>query len=195
MATLYCTSLTDKELLQQYIEGDTQIFSILVKKYSKRIYTSIYMFVKDKYLAEDILQETFIKIIDSLRDKTYRNEGKFLPWALRISYNLCIDYYRKQKRTPAIVDGDGNDIFNTIGVYDISEEDKIIKNQQISKIKILIQLLPVEQREVLILRHYAELSFKEISMITGVSINTALGRMRYAIINLKKMVEEKGVEV
>ncbi len=192
---MYCTTLSDKELLHQYIQGDTHSFSVLVSRHSKRIYTTIYMFVKDKYLAEDLLQETFIKIIDSLRGNVYRNEGKFLPWALRIAYNLCIDHYRKKKRIPVIVDGDGNDIFNTIGVYDLSEEEKTIKTQQISKIKQLIQLLPEEQKEVLILRHYADMSFKEISTITGVSINTALGRMRYAIINLKKLIEEKGVEV
>lgn len=192
---MYCTTLTDKELLQMYIQGDNQSLSILVNRHSKRIYTTIYMFVKDKYLAEDLLQETFIRIIDSLRDNAFRNEGKFLPWALRIAYNLCVDYYRKQKRVPTIVDGDGNDIFNTIGVYDLSEEEKTIKTQQISKMKMLIQLLPEEQREVLILRHYADMSFKEISVITGVSINTALGRMRYAIINLKKLIEEKGIEM
>jgi RNA polymerase sigma factor (sigma-70 family) len=195
MGTMYCTALTDQELLHLYVNGDVNSLSILIHRHKKRIYTTIYMFVRDKYLAEDIFQETFIKIIDSLKVKSYRDEGKFLPWALRIAHNLCIDNYRKQKRKPTIVDGDGNDIFNTIGIYDINEEDRIITQQNISKIKKLIQLLPEEQKEVLILRHYADMSFKEIAKVTGISINTALGRMRYALLNLKKLIEEKKVEV
>ena len=195
MATMYCTAQSDQELLQQYIQGDVNSLSILIHRHSKRIYTTIYLFVKDKYLAEDLLQETFIKIIDSIKEKGYRDEGKFLPWSLRIAYNLCIDHYRKQKRRPTIIDGDGNDVFYNIGIFDTNEEDRIIRQQQVTKVKQLIQQLPEEQREVIVLRHYADLSFREISDITGVSINTALGRMRYALMNMKKMIAEQKVEI
>ena len=144
--------------------------------------------VKDEYLAEDIFQDAFIKVIKTLRAGRYNEEGKFLPWVLRIAHNLVIDHFRKEKRSPMIVNSDGFDIFDVLGIHDESMEEKMIKEQTYSDLKSLIHLLPDEQKEVLIMRHYGDLSFKEIADLTNVSINTALGRMRYALNNLRKML-------
>jgi RNA polymerase sigma-70 factor (ECF subfamily) len=153
------------------------------------------MFVKDNDLANDIFQETFIKIIDTIRSGRYNDEGKFLQWALRISYNLCVDLFRKNKRKPTISGSDDFDIFDTVSIAEECEESKIIRNQTHDKIRQLVNFLPQEQREVIMLRHYADLSFKEISELTNVSINTALGRMRYALINIRKMMMEKQISL
>lgn len=190
---MYCVETTDHELLTRYKAGDTEALNNLILKHKDRVYTSIIILVKDQYLAEDIFQETFIKVIDSIKSGSYKEEGKFLPWVLRIGHNLCIDHFRKVKRRPVVVDSEGNDIFDFIGHYDVSAEDKWIKQQTIHALRELIRELPDEQREVLILRHYAELSFKEIATMTNVSINTALGRMRYALLNLRKMMKDKKV--
>jgi RNA polymerase sigma-70 factor (ECF subfamily) len=188
---MYCVQTTDHELVTRYINGDFDALNILITRHKKRVYTAIYVLVRDQYVAEDIFQDTFFKVIDSLQAGSYKEEGKFLPWVLRISHNLCIDYFRKVKRKPVIVDSEGNDILDSIGMFDESAEDRWIRNQSIHSLRELIKQLPDEQREVLILRHYAELSFKEIAEMTNVSINTALGRMRYALLNLRKMVKEK----
>jgi RNA polymerase sigma-70 factor (ECF subfamily) len=188
---MYCVQTTDHELVTRYINGDFDALNILITRHKKRVYTAIYVLVRDQYVAEDIFQDTFFKVIDSLQAGSYKEEGKFLPWVLRISHNLCIDYFRKVKRKPVIVDSEGNDILDSIGMFDESAEDRWIRNQSIHSLRELIKQLPDEQREVLILRHYAELSFKEIAEMTNVSINTALGRMRYAQLNLRKMVKEK----
>lgn len=180
-------------MVTRYINGDIDALNTLISRHKKRVFTAILVLVKDRYIAEDIFQETFFKVIDSLQAGTYKEEGKFLPWVLRISHNLCIDYFRKIKRKPVIVDSEGNDILTSIGFLDESAEDKWMRKQSIHSIRELIRQLPDEQREVLILRHYAELSFKEIAEMTNVSINTALGRMRYALLNLRKMVKEKKV--
>lgn len=190
---MYCVQTTDHELVTRYINGDIDALNTLISRHKKRVFTAILVLVKDRYIAEDIFQETFFKVIDSLQAGTYKEEGKFLPWVLRISHNLCIDYFRKIKRKPVIVDSEGNDILTSIGFLDESAEDKWMRKQSIHSIRELIRQLPDEQREVLILRHYAELSFKEIAEMTNVSINTALGRMRYALLNLRKMVKEKKV--
>jgi RNA polymerase sigma factor (sigma-70 family) len=182
----------DQQLVRLFTQyGDTKALEHLISRHKSRIFTSIYICVKDRYLAEDIFQDTFIKVIDSLQAGSYKEEGKFLPWVLRISHNLCIDHFRRQKRLPGIVDGDGNDIFNYLPFETENKEEALIKEQMGVRVKRLIQMLPDEQREVLVLRHYAEMSFKEIADMTGVSINTALGRMRYALINLRKMMPEK----
>ena len=160
-----------------------------------KIYTSIYLFVKDHDLAEDIFQEVFIKIIDTLRKGKYNHEGKFLQWAMRISYNLCVDYFRRSKRRTKVSPSETFDIFDVLEVQDDNMETMIIKDQTYSKIKELVDLLPSEQREVVILRHYADMSFKEIASLTRVSINTALGRMRYALINIRKMVEDNHLQL
>lgn len=190
---MYCVQTTDHELVTRYVNGDINALNALVTRHKKRVYTAIFVLVRDQYVAEDIFQDTFFKVIDSLQAGSYKEEGKFLPWVLRISHNLCIDYFRKVKRKPVIVDSEGNDILDSIGMFDESAEDIWIRKQSIHSLRELIKQLPDEQREVLILRHYAELSFKEIADMTNVSINTALGRMRYALLNLRKMMREKRV--
>lgn len=192
---MYCVAITDNELLTRYINGETEALNALILRHKNRVYTAIYHLVKDQYIAEDIFQDTFIKVIDSLKSGSYKEEGKFLPWVLRIAHNLCIDYFRKIKRRPMVVDSEGNDILENYGAIDISVEDQWIKKQSIHALRDLIKQLPDEQREVLILRHYAELSFKEIAHMTNVSINTALGRMRYALLNLRKLIKEKNVTI
>jgi RNA polymerase sigma-70 factor (ECF subfamily) len=191
----YCVAQTDNELIHSYAKGDLNALNNLIQRHKKKVYTSILILLKDQYLAEDIFQETFIKVIDSLNSGSYKEEGKFLPWVLRIAHNLCIDYFRKIKRKPVIVDSDGNDILESIGFADQNVEDALIKEQSAQSIQSLIKLLPEEQREVLVLRYYADLSFKEISEMTNVSINTALGRMRYALINLRKLIDTQKVQL
>ena len=180
--------LTDQELIHKFIGGYQPCLEALIARHKSKIYTSIYLLVKDSYLAEDIFQETFIKVIHTLQAGKYNEEGKFLPWVIRIAHNLVIDYFRKQKRSPVITNVEGFDIFDVIQFYDEPLENKMIREQSHEDLKSMIQLLPTEQKEVLIMRHYGDLSFKEIADITGVSINTALGRMRYALNNLRKMM-------
>jgi len=188
-------SCTDKELIRTYIRGDERAFETLLTRHKGKIYTSIYMFVKDTDLANDIFQETFIKIIDTFRSGKYNEEGKFLQWALRISYNLCIDFFRKNKRRKIVTPTEDFDIFNLVNVSNDNQESRIIKEQTYAKVRQLVEALPDEQKEVILLRHYAELSFKEIAELTNVSINTALGRMRYALINIRKMVSEHHISL
>lgn len=187
------TSLNDQELIGQYLNGDEKAFEELLCRHRNKIYTSIYLFVKDQSLAEDIFQEVFIKIIDTLRKGKYNHEGKFVQWAMRISYNMCVDYFRRTKRRPKVAPTETFDIFDVLQATDDNAEQRIIKSQTHEKIRHLVDMLPPEQREVVILRHYADMSFKEIAQLTRVSINTALGRMRYALINIRKMIEEKEV--
>ncbi|MFM6976458.1 MAG: RNA polymerase sigma factor [Sphingobacteriaceae bacterium] len=179
---------SDQELIHLFLKGHQPSLEVLIRRHKSKIYTSIYLMVKDSYLAEDIFQDTFIKVVNTLKAGRYNEEGKFLPWVLRISHNLVIDYFRKEKRTPVITNVEGFDIFEVIKFYDESMEDRMVRQQTHQDLKRLIQLLPSEQKEVLIMRHYGELSFKEIADNTGVSINTALGRMRYALNNLRKMM-------
>lgn len=179
---------TDRQLVHLYLAGNESAIEELVHRYKSKIYTSIYLLVKDSYLAEDLFQDTFIKVIKTLKAGRYNDEGKFLPWAMRIAHNLVIDYYRKEKRTPLITNGDGFDIFDVLPFYDESTEERIIRHQSYKDLRKMIQLLPDDQKEVLIMRHYGEMSFKEIAEVTDVSINTALGRMRYALNNLRKMI-------
>ncbi len=184
-------SCTDRDLIRLYMSGNEQAFETLLNRHKAKIYSSIYVFVRDTDLANDIFQETFIKIIDTFRGSKYNEEGKFLQWALRIAYNLCVDYFRKNKRRPTVVTStDEFDVFAFIKDNDGNEEDNMIRNQTHGKIRQLIDALPMEQREVIVLRHYVDLSFKEIAELTGVSINTALGRMRYALINIRRMITE-----
>jgi len=177
--------------VHQYIQGHESSLEELIRRHKTKIYTSIYLLVKDSYLAEDIFQDTFIKVINTLKAGKYNEEGKFLPWVIRIAHNLVIDHFRKEKRTPVVTTVEGFDIFEVLKFYDESTEDKMIREQTHRDLRELIHLLPSEQKEVLIMRHYGELSFKEISDITEVSINTALGRMRYALNNLRKMMTSK----
>ncbi len=191
MQATHTAQLADQELIDLYLNGNEKAFEILLRRHKARIYTSIYIFCKDSQLAEDIFQEVFIKIINTLRSGRYNHEGKFLQWALRISHNLCVDYFRRDKRRPTIGQTDEYDIFNVIGLSDESPEQGIMRSQTHARIRHLVDSLPNEQREVVVLRHYADMSFKEIASLTRVSINTALGRMRYALINMRRMVEEK----
>lgn len=185
----------DQKLVKAYLNGNEASLEVLINRHKDRVYAAIYMFVRDKYLAEDIFQDTFIKVVESLRSGNYKEEGKFRPWVMRISHNLCIDYFRKVKRKPSVVDNEGFDIFEVLKFSGDNAEETMIKNQAKAKVKDLINQLPDEQKEVVVLRHYAEMSFKEIADMTGVSINTALGRMRYALINLRKLVTEKSISL
>jgi len=180
----------DKSLVKSYINGNERALGVLITRHKSRVYTAIYMFVKDTYLAEDLFQDTFIKVVDRLRRGKYKEEGKFLPWVLRIANNLCIDYYRKTKRKPGIVNPEGFDIFEVLNFQEDNEEDRMIKKERATYVKGLLDKLSPEQKEVVILRHYADLSFKQIAELTGVSINTSLGRMRYALINMRKMIDQ-----
>lgn len=186
----------DHILVSSYIKGNESALSELIKRHRQLIFSNILKLVKDRELANDLFQDLFVKIINTLKSGVYNEEGKFLPWVLRISHNLCIDYFRKSKRIPTVGNGSGNedfDIFRTIKTEDDNVEQKIIRNQILKDAKRLIEELPVEQREVLILRYYSDMSFQEIAEHTNVSINTALGRMRYALINLRKLVRDKQI--
>jgi RNA polymerase sigma-70 factor (ECF subfamily) len=185
--------LNDRDLITNYLQGDEKAFEVLLNRHKDKIYTSIYLFVKEDSLAQDIFQDVFIKIIDTLRKGRYNHEGKFLQWAMRIAYNMCVDHFRRSKRRTMIQPTDTFDIFEVLENKEVNMEQRMIQKQTHDKVRALIDLLPEEQREVVILRHYADLSFKEIAALTRVSINTALGRMRYALINIRKMVEENNV--
>ncbi len=184
------TMLKDRELIIQYLEGNNKCFEVLLNRHREKIYTSIYLFVKDHDLANDIFQDVFIKIIKTLKKGKYNHEGKFLQWAMRISYNMCIDNFRRSKRRTKVSATETFDIFDILESKDDNMETTMIKSQMHNKVRSLVDQLPEEQREVVILRHYADMSFKEISQLTRVSINTALGRMRYALINMRKMIGE-----
>lgn len=179
---------TDQELVRLYAAGEEAGLEILIDRYKAKLYTSIYLLMKDESLAEDIFQDTFIKVINTLRSGRYNEEGKFLPWVMRIAHNLVIDYYRKERRTPVVVNSDGFDIFDVLHFSDESAEARMIREQTYLDLRRMIRRLPDDQKEVLIMRHYGEMSFKEIAAVTEVSINTALGRMRYALNNLRKMM-------
>jgi RNA polymerase sigma-70 factor (ECF subfamily) len=183
--------LTDQELILSYLKGNDRSFEILLNRHKEKIYTSIYLFVKDSEMADDIFQDVFIKILNTLRKGKYNHEGKFLQWALRISYNMCVDNFRRSKRRTKVSASETFDIFDVLESKDTNMEQDMIKSQLHKKVRELVDKLPAEQREVVILRHYADMSFKEISQLTRVSINTALGRMRYALINMRKMAGEK----
>jgi RNA polymerase sigma factor (sigma-70 family) len=185
--------LTDQEIIKIYIAGDANALSPLITRYKDKIFTSIYLLVKDRYLAEDIFQDVFIRIIDTIRGGRYTDEGKFLPWAMRIAHNLCVDHFRKVKRNPTIKTSDDRDIFDVLNFSEEGVDSRMMNEQTSDKVRHMIDLLPEDQREVIILRHYADLSFKEIADLTGCSINTALGRMRYALLNLRKMMTEKQI--
>jgi RNA polymerase sigma-70 factor (ECF subfamily) len=187
-------NLTDQELIQLFIAGNSQALEELINKHKDRIFTSIVLLVKDKNLAEDIFQDAFIRIIDTLRSGSYTDEGKFLPWALRIAHNLCVDHFRKVKRSPLVQNNNEDfDIFETLNLSEEGVDGKIMKSQSHARVRQMLDMLPEDQREVIVMRHFANLSFKEIAEKTNCSINTALGRMRYGLINLRKMMEEHQV--
>ncbi len=187
------TATSDQELIRLFISGDHQSLEYLINRHQRKIFSYIMLIVKDKHLAEDIFQDTFIKIINTLRAGAYNEEGKFLPWAMRIAHNLTIDFFRKSKRMPFKENSEEYDLFETLRIYEENIEDRMITGQIHNDVRRLIEHLPEEQKEVLKMRHYNNMSFKEIANETDVSINTALGRMRYALINLRKLIQEKNI--
>jgi RNA polymerase sigma-70 factor (ECF subfamily) len=186
-------NLTDQQLIHMYMDGDADALATIVMRYKDKIYTSIYLLVKDKYLSEDIFQDVFIRIIDTLKGGRYTDEGKFLPWAMRIAHNMCVDHFRKVKRSPTIKTSDDRDIFEVLNFSEPGADHKMMAGQSHDRVRKMVDMLPEDQREVIILRHYADLSFKEIADLTQCSINTALGRMRYGLINLRKLMIEKQI--
>jgi RNA polymerase sigma-70 factor (ECF subfamily) len=182
---------TDQELVSLFLKGKEDALQALILRHERKVFTSIYLLVKDRDLANDLFQDTFIKVINTLRSGHYNEEGKFISWVLRIAHNLVIDHFRSLKRMPMVYDNDEYSVFDTIQLEDSNIEEKIIAEQIQGQVRRLIEELPYEQREVVIMRHFANMSFKEIADVTQVSINTSLGRMRYALINLRKLIEEK----
>jgi RNA polymerase sigma factor (sigma-70 family) len=180
------TTVSDSALVSLYIAGNENAFEQLVNRHKNKVYTTILLIVKDTYTAEDLMQDAFIKAIHTMKSGRYNEEGKFSSWICRIAHNLAIDFFRKEKRSPMITLEDGSNVFNTMAFAETSAEDLQIKEDTHARLRELIQTLPQSQREVLMMRHYADMSFQEIADATGVSINTALGRMRYALINLRK---------
>jgi RNA polymerase sigma-70 factor (ECF subfamily) len=177
---------SDSELVSRYQNGTEKAFEVLLHRHKSRVYTAIYLIVKDRYIAEDLLQETFIKAINPIRGGRYNEEGKFLPWISRIAHNLAIDHFRKEKRYPEIVLEDGSRLLNSMDFAEESAEEKQLLKDTALRLRGFIKELPTEQKQVLIMRHFLKMSFQEIAERTNVSINTALGRMRYALINLRK---------
>ncbi|MFN8254804.1 MAG: sigma-70 family RNA polymerase sigma factor [Bacteroidales bacterium] len=187
-------SMKDYELVNKFIEGDKDSIEILINRHKNRVFTYILLIVKDHQLAEDIFQDTFIKVIKSLQKGKYQEKGIFVSWVVRIAHNLIIDFFRKSKHLKTYSSDDYEmDVFNIKKLADENIEDLMINDQIANDVRKLVDLLPEEQKEVIMLRHYGGFSFKEIADQTGVSINTALGRMRYALINLRKMIDEKNI--
>lgn len=183
----------DSELIAQYRNGSEAAFDLLVDRYQGRVFTTIYLIVKDQKVAEDLLQDVFVKVVQTLQSDKYTEEGKFQPWIMRIAHNLAIDYFRRSKRYPTILMEDGNNLFNSLKFAESTIEDLKIKQDSIELVRRLIEELPEAQREVLVMRHYMDMSFQEIAEQTGVSINTALGRMRYALIHLRKKMKQLNI--
>lgn len=186
----------DNQLVEKFTDGCVDSMEVLVSRHKNRIFTYILLIVKNRDIADDIFQDTFIKIIKSLKAGKYVENGKFISWALRIAHNLIIDFYRKQKGQNTVSNDDREiDLFNSTRFFDGTVEDQIIQTQILEHVSELIHLLPVEQKEVVEMRFYMDLSFKDIAEQTNVSINTALGRMRYAILNLRKLVKENNISL
>ncbi|SHM57201.1 RNA polymerase sigma-70 factor, ECF subfamily [Cyclobacterium lianum] len=180
----------DSELISQYRNGSEIAFEKLVDKYKTKVYTTILMIVKEQGVAEDLLQDVFVKVVQTLNSDRYNEEGKFQPWLMRIAHNLAIDHFRKMRRYPTVVMEDGSNVFNTLHFAEQNVEDVQVRDETYELVRQLIDELPESQKQVLIMRHYMDLSFQEIAEQTGVSINTALGRMRYALINLRKKLKQ-----
>ena len=184
---------TDAYLVNAYVNGDESALCELINRHKQRIYSFIYSKVFDKDVAEDIFQDTFIKVIKTLKKGAYNEQGKFIPWVMRISHNLVIDHFRKNNRMPKFENNSDFNIFSVISDGDLNAEKKMIKGQVENDVRRLIEELPEDQKQVLLMRVYKEMSFKDISEQTGVSINTALGRMRYALINLRKVIDKHNI--
>ncbi|MEE4116818.1 MAG: sigma-70 family RNA polymerase sigma factor [Marinilabiliaceae bacterium] len=190
------SQLTDQELVMQFINGSQPAIETLIHRHKTRVFTYISMYIRDTSLAEDIFQETFLKVINSLRSGKYRDNGKFLSWVMRIAHNLIIDHFRKEKQSNLLSNDDyETDLFNSKKLSDSNIEEELVRAQIEEDVRNLLDELPDDQREVVMLRHYAGLSFKEIADQTEVSINTALGRMRYALINMRKLMEKNNISL
>ena len=187
--------LSDQELIQNYLNGDNASFEILLTRHKSRVFAFIMSKIKNRDLSEDIFQDTFIKVINSLQKGKYNEEGKFLPWMMRIAHNLVIDYFRKESKMRKIRPNSEFDIFDVLDDGSKNQEEVMIQSQVHSDLKFLIEQLPEDQMEVLKLRYFEDMSFKKISDLTGVSINTALGRMRYAIINLRRLAATQNIDL
>ena len=185
--------LSDSELVLQYQSGNEKAFEVLLTRHKSKVYTAIYLIVKDRYVAEDLLQETFIKAIIKIKGGNYNEEGKFAPWISRIAHNLAIDTFRKAKRHLEVVLEDGRKVFDSMNFADESFESAQVLKDNKTRLRDLVKQLPKEQKQVLIMRHYLHMSFQEIAAKTDVSINTALGRMRYALLNLRKKLEKQKI--
>ena len=190
---MHTQKLDDSVLVSNYIGGNERALEILILRHKQRIYSFIYSKVQDRDVSDDIFQDTFIKVINTLKLGKYNEEGKFLPWIMRIAHNLIIDFFRKGNRMPTFQNTDEFDIFSVLGDNTLSAENQIIQSQIHADVRKLVEELPEDQREVLVMRIFKDMSFKEISEQTSVSINTALGRMRYALINLRKMIEKNNI--
>jgi RNA polymerase sigma factor (sigma-70 family) len=187
---------SDYELIEQFIKGEQSCFEEIIRRHKNKVFAYISLYIRDQALVEDIFQDTFLKVIQSVKSGKYYDNGKFLSWVMRIAHNLIIDHFRRIKQMNTTSNDDyESDIFNSKRFSDANIEDTLIKRQIQKDVRLLIGQLPDDQKEVVILRHYAGLSFKEIADITNVSINTALGRMRYALINMRKIMEEKQISL
>ncbi len=186
-------NLSESELILAYINGNESALELLINTYKNRIYSFIYNKVLDRDVTEDLFQDTFIKVILTLKKGQYREEGKFLPWVLRIAHNLMIDYFRRNKKSKILATSNEFDVFDFIADESLSADYQIVKEQILTDVRRLVDELPDDQREVLLMRMYKDMSFKEIADETGVSINTALGRMRYALLNMRKLVEKHNI--
>ena len=183
---------SDQELVTRFIEGEKECMETLISRHKKKVYTYILITVKNPHVADDLFQDTFIKVINSLKTGTYIDKGRFLSWVIRIAHNITIDHFRREKNLNTCSNDDHEiDLFNSEKFSDENIEDKIVSEQIVSDLRQIIEFLPEEQKQIILMRHYGDMSFKEIAEQTDVSINTALGRMRYALINLRKLVEEK----
>ncbi len=185
--------LNDQQLVHAYLEGKEKAFELLLSRHKRKVWSHIYLLVRDRELTEDLFQESFIKVVHTLKTGKYNEEGKFLPWVMRIAHNLVIDHFRRVKKMPLVRSNDDHDVFATIAQPGKNVEQRMVNVQIDADVRKLIDSLPGEQREVVLMRTYLGMSFKEISEHTEVSINTALGRMRYALINMRKMIKENEI--
>ncbi|WP_298121542.1 sigma-70 family RNA polymerase sigma factor [Flavobacterium sp.] len=185
--------IPDALLVKNYIAGDENALALLINKHQTKIYGFIYSKMNDRDVADDIFQDTFIKVIKTLKSNSYNEEGKFLPWVMRISHNLIVDYYRKNKKMPMLRETEEFSIFSVLKDSSLNIEGKMINDVIENDLQKIILELPDDQKEVLMMRIYQDLSFNEIAELTGVSINTALGRMRYALLNLRKIIEKNNI--
>lgn len=183
--------ISDAALVQAYQRGDNRALETLINRHKDKIFTAIFMLVRDRYIAEDIFQETFLKLIRNIRSAKYAERGKFLPWAVRVAHNLCMDHFRKVRQQIPVVTHDGQDVFASLLIEKEQPGSRLEIRQTHDSVRQLIEQLPEDQRVVVALRIYGDLSFKQIAEVTGTNVNTALGRMRYALINLRKMIRQQ----